>query len=72
MEGKDECTTHYTDQDLRGRLGDGRQHIDTLGGEVSLLGGVDILAHAPSRVHDRLTVGLVQDNQVTLLEGEEG
>ena len=61
-----------TYQNLSRWLCDGGQNIDTLSREVSLLPGVDVLTVAPARVHHSLsTVGLVQNDQVSLLEGQE-
>lgn len=54
------------------RFGDGWKNVHTLCREVSLFLGADALTDTPARVHHRLPVLLIQDNQISLVEGQEG
>ena len=60
-----------TYQDVGGRLGDGRQYVDTLGWEVTSPAGRDALTVTPARVHHRFTILLFEDDEVTFLKAQE-
>ena len=52
--------------------GDRGQDVDAVGGEVPSLFGPVVDAMRPARVHHMLAVVLVQDDQVSLRETQEG
>ena len=63
----EECTYQY----LWWWSCDGGQDVDALCGEVATLTGASGLAEAPARIHDGLSILLVQNDQVALLEVQE-
>lgn len=61
-----------SDHELLLGLDHGGQHVDTVGREVSSLPGPLIDAMRPARIKDLFARVLVQHNQVSPLEAEEG
>lgn len=62
---------NVTHQYLLRRFGDGGQNIYTFCREVPFLIGAYTLSDTPARVHNSLSILLVQDNQISLIEGQE-
>lgn len=63
-------TDSYHDVVLR--PGDGGQHVDTVGREVSSLLGLVVDAVCPAGVHHMFSVMFIQDDQIPLTETQKG
>lgn len=61
-----------THQNLRRWFSDGRQNVDALGGEITVMTSPQTFSVTPARVDKPLTAGILLENeQVALLERQE-